>query len=41
MDDFIGIYDGALRPEQCDHVVERFGASDKVVCGRNGLMWPT
>jgi hypothetical protein len=36
MDDFIGIYDGALRPEQCDHVVERFGASDKVVRGQTG-----
>jgi hypothetical protein len=36
MDDFIGIYDGALTPEQCDHIVERFSASDKVVRGRTG-----
>jgi hypothetical protein len=36
MDDFIGIYDGALTPEQCDHIVERFGASDKVVRGQTG-----
>jgi hypothetical protein len=36
MDDFIGIYDGALTPAQCDHIIERFSASDKVVRGQTG-----
>jgi hypothetical protein len=36
MDDFIGIYDGALTAEQCAHILERFEASDKVVRGRTG-----
>jgi hypothetical protein len=36
MDDFIGIYDGALSTEQCAHILERFEASDKVVRGRTG-----
>lgn len=36
MDDFIGVYDGALSPEQCDALVARFNASDKVVRGRTG-----
>ncbi|WP_026355083.1 2OG-Fe(II) oxygenase [Massilia niastensis] len=36
MDDFIGVYDGALTPQQCDDLVARFDASDKVVRGRTG-----
>ena len=36
MDDFIGIYDGALTPQQCDAIRARFDASDKVVRGRTG-----
>ena len=36
MDDFIGVYDGALSPEHCDALVARFEASDKVVRGRTG-----
>ena len=36
MDDFIGIYDGALTAEQCASILERFEASDKVVRGRTG-----
>ena len=36
MSDFIGIYDGALTPQQCDAIVARFEASDKVVRGRTG-----
>lgn len=36
MDDFIGVYDGALSPAQCDTLVARFEASDKVVRGRTG-----
>ena len=36
MEDFIEIYDNALTPEQCDHIVARFNASDKVVRGRTG-----
>ncbi|MGZ8290956.1 MAG: 2OG-Fe(II) oxygenase [Telluria sp.] len=36
MDDFIGIYDGALSPEQCEHIIARFNASDKVIRGRTG-----
>lgn len=36
MDDFIGVYDGALSTEQCDALVARFDASDKVVRGRTG-----
>ncbi|MBQ5962664.1 2OG-Fe(II) oxygenase [Massilia sp. ZL223] len=37
MDDFIGVYDGALSPEQCDALVARFDASDKVGRGRTGM----
>jgi hypothetical protein len=36
MDDFIGVYDDALTPQQCDALVARFNASDKVVRGRTG-----
>ena len=36
LDDFIGIYDGALTPEQCRQIIARFEASDKVVRGRTG-----
>ena len=36
MDDFIGVYDDALTPQQCDALVARFDASDKVVRGRTG-----
>lgn len=36
MNDFIGIYDGALTPAQCDAILQRFDASDKVVRGRTG-----
>ncbi len=35
-DDFIEVYDGALTPQQCDAIVARFDASDKVVRGRTG-----
>jgi hypothetical protein len=35
-DDFIGVYDGALTPDQCEHILARFNASDKVVRGRTG-----
>jgi hypothetical protein len=35
-DDFIGVYDGALTPAQCEHIRARFDASDKVVRGRTG-----
>ncbi|MEH6435243.1 2OG-Fe(II) oxygenase [Massilia sp. DD77] len=37
MEDFIGVYDGALSPEQCDALVARFDASDKVGRGRTGM----
>lgn len=36
MDDFLEIYDNALSAEQCAHVLERFGASDKVIRGKTG-----
>ena len=36
MEDFIGVYDGALSAGQCDALVARFDASDKVVRGRTG-----
>ena len=36
MDDFIEIYDGALTPEQCQQVLARFEASDKVMRGKTG-----
>lgn len=36
MDDFIGVYDDALTAQQCDALVARFDASDKVVRGRTG-----
>ena len=36
MQDFIEIYDGALTPEQCEHIIARFNASDKVIRGRTG-----
>ena len=36
MNDFIGIYDAALTPQQCDAIAARFDASDKVVRGRTG-----
>jgi hypothetical protein len=36
MDDFIGVYDGALTAEQCDAIRARFDASDKVARGRTG-----
>jgi hypothetical protein len=36
MDDFIGVYDDALSAEQCDALLARFDASDKVVRGRTG-----
>lgn len=36
MDDFIGVYDDALTPEQCAALVARFDASDKVMRGRTG-----
>jgi len=36
MDDFIGVYDGALSPEQCDAIRARFDASGKVARGRTG-----
>jgi len=36
MDDFIGVYDDALSAQQCDALLARFEASDKVVRGRTG-----
>jgi hypothetical protein len=36
VDDFIEVYDGALTSAQCEHIVARFDASDKVVRGRTG-----
>lgn len=36
VDDFIEIYDGALTPQQCEHIIARFGASDKVTRGQTG-----
>ncbi|MCD2518180.1 2OG-Fe(II) oxygenase [Massilia sp. G4R7] len=36
MDDFIGVYDGALSAEQCDAIRARFDASGKVARGRTG-----
>ena len=36
MEDFIGIYDNALTPDQCRAVIARFDASPKVVQGRTG-----
>jgi len=36
MDDFIEIYDGALTPGQCDQILARFNASDKVMRGKTG-----
>lgn len=36
MDDFLEIYDNALTPAQCAHIVERFNASSKVVRGKTG-----
>jgi hypothetical protein len=36
IDDFIEVYDGALTPAQCEHILARFNASDKVVRGRTG-----
>ena len=30
-DDVIDIYDGALTREECAHILQRFGASDKYV----------
>lgn len=36
MDDFLEIYDNALTPAQCQHIIERFNASDKVVRGKTG-----
>ena len=36
MDDFIGVYDDALTAGQCDALVKRFDASDKIVRGQTG-----
>jgi hypothetical protein len=36
MDDFIGVYDNALTPEQCAHIIERFNASKQVTRGKTG-----
>jgi len=36
MDDFIGVYDGALSAGQCDAIRARFDASDKMARGRTG-----
>ena len=35
MDDFIGVYDDALTAQQCEALIQRFDASDKVVRGVN------
>lgn len=36
MDDFIGVYDNALTPEQCDAIIARFNASKDVTRGKTG-----
>jgi hypothetical protein len=36
LDDFLEIYDNALSADQCEHIMARFNASDKVVRGRTG-----
>ncbi len=36
MDDFIGVYDDALTAQQCEALMKRFDASDKVVRGQTG-----
>lgn len=36
MDDFLEIYDNALTAEQCQHIIDRFNASGKVVRGKTG-----
>ncbi len=36
MDDFIETYDGALTPQNCQAILARFDASDKVTRGRTG-----
>lgn len=36
MSDFIGVFDDALTAQQCDALMTRFDASDKVVRGRTG-----
>lgn len=36
VDDFIGVYDGALTAQQCDALVARFEASEHVMRGRTG-----
>jgi hypothetical protein len=36
VDDFIEIYDSALTSEQCEHILARFNASDKVTRGQTG-----
>ncbi len=36
MDDFIGVYDNALTPEQCGHIIARFNASKDVIRGKTG-----
>jgi hypothetical protein len=36
VDDFIEIYDSALSGEQCEHILARFNASDKVARGQTG-----
>lgn len=36
MDDFLEIYDNALSAQQCESIIARFQASDKVVRGKTG-----
>ncbi|SHG99907.1 2OG-Fe(II) oxygenase superfamily protein [Massilia sp. CF038] len=36
VDDFLEIYDGALTPSQCQQIMARFDASDKVMRGKTG-----
>ncbi|WP_306391691.1 2OG-Fe(II) oxygenase family protein [Telluria beijingensis] len=36
VEDFIGVYDDVLTAQQCDALIARFDASDKVVRGRTG-----
>ncbi len=36
VEDFLEIYDHALSDEQCQHILARFNASDKVVRGKTG-----
>jgi len=36
LDDFLEIYDNALSAQQCEQIIARFNASDKVIRGKTG-----